>query len=88
MRDPATRLTAQDVVGFLNQTTRPFITYLFGFTVCWGFAVGRIGVTEFMTIAAGVVTFWFGIPRDQKRSTDNGDHPPAPAAAPPKETTP
>ena len=62
----------------LNTNLRAGVTYAFTFTVCYGFLTGKIQTTEFMTIAAGVVLFWFGQGRDAKRATDDGQGTPKP----------
>ncbi len=60
------------VVTVAQQLIRPFVTYTFTLTVCLGFLFHLISVEAFMAIAAAVITFWFGAPRQDRRATDDG----------------
>lgn len=52
---------------------RPLVTIAFAIAVIVGFMEGKVSVEAFMSVASGVISFWYGVSRSERRSSDGSD---------------
>lgn len=52
-------------LNLVRGLVRPLVTLAVVAAVCWGFVVGRITPDSFMTLAGGIITWWF-VSRERK----------------------
>jgi hypothetical protein len=49
---------------------RPVVTFAFALAVIAGFMGGKVSVEAFMSVASGVIGYWYGVSRNDRRATD------------------